>query len=276
MSMFAATYVRTRSTPGSAASDITRWRKPWLPWIWMTIASVLLGGSVLARSLQDQRFATRRTWGTTPPFRLKDLPTKLEGWKVEEKGETQLDPQIARVAGAADHVVRRYVDEQTGVALTVLILFGRGDALSVHSPEACYPLAGYAPAGEPFEFPVTIKDNDVSSTARFRSVAYYKPGGLKSDRQETVFGFRHAGEWIPEAASRWKQFRHDPVMFKIHIQRPIIETERRQVNNPALAFLGVFLPQFEKQLADSQAKGNGPPTPAPPATRALDGQAGSG
>ena len=98
--------------------------------------------------------------------------------------------------------------------------------------------------------------------AQFRSVAFVKLGGLKPDRQETCFAFRHAGAWVPEAASRWKQFRHDPVMFKIQIQRPIVEMERRGVKNPTQTFLNVFLPEFERQLAASQIQETIAPAPA--------------
>jgi Protein of unknown function (DUF3485) len=268
MSVFYETQTETLETPSHSVSHHRT--SPGLPWVWMTMACVLLGGSVLARTWQDQRFADRQRWSTTPPFPLKDLPTALEGWKFQEGGETHLDPHIARVAGASDHIVRSYFDDQTGVVLNVLVLYGRAEALCAHTPEACYPPAGYHPSGDTFEFGINDEATPALGTpAVFRSVVYVKGGGLRPDRQEICYAFRYGSQWIPDAASRWKLFRHDPAMFRIQIERPVAEMERRDLNkyNPTRQFLEVFLPEFEKQLAASRSKGTASaPRPDGPAT----------
>jgi hypothetical protein len=38
-------------------------------------------------------------------------------------------------------------------------------------------------------------------------------------------------------------------MFKVHLERPVTEGERRDVGNPSEAFLKLLLPEIERRLA---------------------------
>ena len=79
---------------------------------------------------------------------MKDLPQTLGDWRRQEGSEIKLDPEIARIAGSTDHVIRTYSNATTGQSLSVLILFGPAQIVYGHRPEICYPSAGYGPVEE--------------------------------------------------------------------------------------------------------------------------------
>src|SRR6478752_2231905 len=78
------------------------------PWSWMVITCVLLGISGGIRTWRERQFQTIEREGSACPFPLKELPYVMGNWKAIEGSETQLDPEIARIAGSSDHVIRSY------------------------------------------------------------------------------------------------------------------------------------------------------------------------
>ena len=70
-------------------------------------------------------------------------PGPLGTWQASEDSDVQLDPEVARIAGSSDHIVRTYLDEKTGEQASALVLYGLAAAVFGHTPDVCYPAAGY-------------------------------------------------------------------------------------------------------------------------------------
>ena len=47
------------------------------------------------------------------------------------------------MAGSSDTIVRNYVNQKTGDAMSGLVLYGASHKVFAHTPEICYPAAGY-------------------------------------------------------------------------------------------------------------------------------------
>jgi hypothetical protein len=212
----------------------------------MTLASVMLGASGGVRAWQDARFATKLSRVEAPPFPLRELPKTLGDWRVRAGGETSLDPEVARIAGSTDHVIRTYVNARTGVSLNVLVLFGPAQFVFGHLPEVCYPAVGYARVGEPLLRTIA---SGSGPAAEFRSEVYIKKRDARSRREEVYSGFHQGGRWSPDPLRFWKNFRHNPSMFKVQIQRSVTEAEHRELNNPTEQFLALLLPELERRIA---------------------------
>jgi hypothetical protein len=216
----------------------------------MTLACVLLGASGGVRAWQDHRFSTMLHQTEAPPFPLKELPKTLgdNEWRAQDGGEQSLDPEVARIAGCSDSVIRSYRNTRTGVSVTVLILFGPAQAVYGHTPEVCYPSAGYqlvAPA-----LPRTVACGN-RPAAGFRSEVFARQRDQRHRREEVYYSFRHGDRWSPDPFQNWKDFRHHPSMFKVQVQRPIAESEQRELNNPTEHFLALLLPEIERRLAQA-------------------------
>jgi hypothetical protein len=250
MSIPASTSDLSASPPDSPPAPRSRGRLASSPWVWMTLACVLLGASGGVRAWQDYRFATVESEGKNCPFPLKDLPKTLgNDWHLEDGGESNLDPKVAQVAGCTDSLIRTYRNATTGVSVTALILFGPGKTLAGHTPEICYPSAGYRMVADPS---VRAVASSPGPATEFRSEVFARDQGQRIWREEVYYSFRHGDRWSPDGQRFWKEFRHRPAMLKVQVQRTVSDHERRDVNNPTEDFLALLMPEIERRVALAQ------------------------
>ena len=170
----------------------------------------------------------------------------LGTWRGES---VALDPKIARGAGATDIITRRYVDQRTGAAVDVIVLYGIPTEVYQHSPEVCYPSAGFERIEGPGRRTITAGRLE----APFFSLVYSKGEGGQAGLHEVYYAWRYNGRWLTETGP-YKQFERIPGMYKVQLDRVISERERRDVGNPCEAFLEVLLPELEGRLAAAVAR----------------------
>jgi hypothetical protein len=227
------------------------------PWVWMALACTLLIASGLVRGWQDGRFEAARNTAVAPTFPLRELPGRLtivdprtgtaSLWRQAKGGDEALDPQVARIAGSKDSLVRNYVEEQTGVTLTLLVLYGQAERVSAHTAEVCYPAIGFEQADDLIDHRIRFGAED-NPPAEFRSTAFARRANTL-ERVEVYYSFRQQGRWSPHVEGNWKALSVDPALFKVQIQRRLADQERRHLNNPSEQFLAALLPELEKRIA---------------------------
>src|SRR4051812_14378566 len=110
--------------------------------ILISTAIVLLGGSV--RGVWTHR------WASDPDLemastRLDRVPMTIGDWTGQSVEYNEKDFSRAGIEGG---LLRRYVNRRNGDAVTLLIVCGRPGPISVHTPEVCYPAAGYVVLGD--------------------------------------------------------------------------------------------------------------------------------
>ena len=245
-------------TPGVAIATREQLGSLWT-WIWMGLACALLLISGAVRFWEDRTFRAIQIQTINPLFPLKSVDETVGRWEAKESRESVLDPEIARVAGSSDSLIRTYVDKKTGVSVVVLVLYGRAGPVTAHTPEVCYTSQGYDQL-ETFDLDLPGRDQ---GTSRFRSLVFTKKGGREGSQQEVFYAFRSEGRWSPVVEGRWKALETSPPVFKIMVQRRLADRERRNVNNPCIQFLTEMLPALERRIrAAEQARVN-PLAPAP-------------
>lgn len=226
----------------------------WWPWVWAVLACLMVGASGVVRAWQDQRFEAMRTATVAPSFPLASLPSMVGPWRSRGGSDSGLDPRIARIAGSTDSLTRTYVDDRTGVTLEVLVLYGRGELLSQHTPEVCYPALGYLASDSPafHQVPLNWAGGPVSPTPApvFRALLYERRG-KSLERQEVYCAFRQQGRWLPDVDGNWKTLSLEPGLYKVQVQRRVADQERRvlDVSNPTAEFLSLFIPAIERRIA---------------------------
>src|SRR3954454_15785631 len=136
------------------------------PWAWMAVTCLLLGLSGGIRFWREWQFATIAAQGQSSPFPLAGLPWTMGTWQAREGSEAQLDPQIARIAGASDHIARDYDDRKTGERASALILYGPGTTVTFHTPDVCYPATGHRPVRGPIDRTIAVPG--VKAPVRYR------------------------------------------------------------------------------------------------------------
>jgi uncharacterized protein DUF3485 len=175
---------------------------------------------------------------------------KLGPWQVPDQREEALDPEIVRVTGCVDYIKRHYVNEQTGVGVDVLILYGPTSV--AHRPDICYPGAGYTQVDGPRERTFTVPinkggDNSKDSgQALFWSLVFAKGEGGAVDRQQVFYALRYGGRWT--ARMDYKRIARLPGLYKIQLTRRVAEHERLDISNPCELFLEAMLPELERRI----------------------------
>ncbi|QDV39617.1 exosortase-associated EpsI family protein [Tautonia plasticadhaerens] len=224
------------------------------PWPWMILACAIVAASGAIRVNQESAFADAARSAEVAPFRMADLPPRLgEHW--EQIGEDQiLEEETLQIAGCADYVLRNYIDNRTGVALTVLVAFGPADRVFPHSPIVCFPANGFQSRGGPWRRQVDVGGSspDGDRKVGFSALVYGKPGGGVEELREVYYSYWHDGTWSPDQSQNL--FRHRPAMFKIQVERPVVPGEARGDGSPIEGFLQDLVPEVERRYAASQVE----------------------
>lgn len=210
---------------------------------WILIACVLLGLSGAVRHWRSLQFLALENQSKESPFPLKEIPHVLGTWRSLEGAEATLDPEIARIAGSSDHVIRSYIDDKTGEQVTVLLLYGPSQAVFAHTPEVCYPASGFTTVVPSREIQVPLEGS--ARTAAFREALYGKSRGGLTELSEVYYSFLNAGVWRSDMSGQWKQFRYHPGMFKIQIERHV-QTPRLG-DSPAKGLLSLLVHEIEER-----------------------------
>jgi hypothetical protein len=215
-------------------------------WGWIALVCVLVGLSGGIRYWRDYQFNSISHESEKSPFPLSEFPAVLGDWKVVEGSEVTLDPEIARISGSIDHLLRTYSNTLTGENCSVLILYGLAYRVWPHTPEVCYPAAGFRPVSSPEEsVRITTPDRSVEATFRKQQFAKLKSG--EAIMHEVYHAFRNAGQWEPDMEKNWKSFRYHPGMFKVQVQRQIYGTGDSESNVEQL--IGRIVQEIERRLA---------------------------
>jgi Protein of unknown function (DUF3485) len=216
------------------------------PWLWMAVACLLLGISGGIRFWREWQFAALAAVNNRSPFPLSDLPRMIGNWESKAGDDGKLDDKVARIAGSKDNMVRTYLDKKNDDKISALAIFGRSDTVFSHSPDVCYPSAGYQLVRGPVDREMTVPG--VKGTVRYRWAIYMKRIAGVGLYQETYHTFYFDGEWLADAADRWKSFRYHPSMFRVLLERNISGLSS-EAYRPSEELLGEFVKEISERVS---------------------------
>jgi uncharacterized protein DUF3485 len=225
------------------------------PWLWMGLACLLLGISGGIRFWREWQFAALAAGSDRPPFHLDDLPRTLGNWESEKSKDGELDEKVAVIAGSSDSIIRAYEDKKADGEVSALVLYGRADRVFAHSPDACYPSAGYQLVKGPMDREMSVPG--VKAPVRYRWSIYMKRIGGIGHYREVYHTFYFNGEWLPNASNRWKAFRYHPAMFRVLLERPMSGLSD-EVYGPCEELLGKLVREINDRMShdgDGSAEG---------------------
>ena len=188
-------------------------------------------------------------------FKLEDIPLTLGHWTGVKN---EMDKRIVAATGSDDIITRHYTDDSTGVGIDVIVLFGPSSDVFIHTPELCYPKAGFTSHAEPID--TTVNCNGIE--AKFRSVAYVHGDTGVRDIQDVYYSWRYNGHWTPMIGTP-KQLERIPGMYKVQISRRLLPRETRgDDRDPCESFLKVLIPDLESRITGESLASQLPaPTP---------------
>ncbi len=219
-----------------------------LEWRWIALICLLLVVSGVVRYVRDWQFQFISREHEVPLFPLSEFPKQLGSWRMKEGSDETLEPDIARIAGASDHLIRTYIDEKSGESAVVMIIYGLATKVFPHVPEVCYPANGFRLVRSPEDIVI-----DVPDTARqvpFRKQEFVQIKSGQRDSREVYHSFRNAGEWGIDQAKNWKIFRYRPGMFKVQVQHQGFSSGVKGENDSERLLLGMIVAEIERHVAD--------------------------
>jgi hypothetical protein len=174
--------------------------------------------------------------------RLAAVPTALGDWKGQDE---KLDDRQLTMAQVKAYVSRRYQHGTTGEKVTLLLVCGRPGAMAVHTPDVCYPGAGFEMTAPPVKYPAP---SGGGQTTEFWKAAFARPNSA-SGGLHVFWAWGTGGEWAAPDYPRLT-FAHRPALYKLYL---ISQTPgppgQLTPDDPALKLLEVLLPKLKDCLA---------------------------
>jgi len=185
-------------------------------------------------------------WGPAPALaalasRIETLPTTIGDWSVSATRE--LPPSELAMTGAVGSLSRVYTNPAKRLSVSVLLLSGLPGKISTHTPDACYPGAGYS-LGNPDK--VSRRYGNPEHTADFQTAVASRTGTNPSVLRLYWAWFSSKGWSSPEDA-RWS-FAAEPMLTKLYVVRETGGVVGDAKDDPGYQFLSDLLPELERIL----------------------------
>jgi len=183
--------------------------------------------------------------------RLSNIPLDNGPWRGEVS-QSPDDLQL-RAAGAINYLSRSYSDGKHD-PVSLFVLFGRPGLISAHTPDRCYPAAGFDPVGETTREHIDFETGD----AEFGVSNFTKTDSSGPQKLRVYWAYASEdGKWLAPGHLKWA-FGGSWGVYKIYVIVPVTEFESTVEQNRVVEFIRLFLPQLNHALFDAAAGGQAP------------------
>lgn len=229
--------------------------------VWRNVPLVLALVAIVAAGIVQGIWSDR--WGDAgadaallAPL-LDRLPITIQDWQSKPQ---EVDERQMKGAGAVGHLARVYRNVRTGDEVSLVIICGHMRNVCVHTPDRCYPAAGFEQLGEPMHAKIEAKGEQAKLfTTTFQKTG---PDGIQQVRVYWTWG--HDGRWD---APDWPREAYGGVraMYKLYLIASVAAEQARGGKSPALDFGRALLPALNPALFPTEDATSAPPAPSLPA-----------
>ncbi|MGD9644477.1 MAG: exosortase-associated EpsI family protein [Pirellulales bacterium] len=147
-------------------------------------------------------------------------------WHLE--GTSRLSPEIVKLLHSSGDISCRYLNEQTGAVVELVVLVGETGPLSTHSPEVCYSSREYQMVSEPQSQQV----NGPIAPADFLSMTLSSEG-FDGSLLRVWYAWNNGQQWLAPRNARIA-LRAEPFLYKVQISTYLtgLEDDRRPTEQP--------------------------------------------
>jgi hypothetical protein len=170
--------------------------------------------------------------------KFDSVPSVIGDWHGKH---FEVAPRERAMAGAVACLSRRYSNPSRGISVSVLLLGGLPGNISAHTPDVCYPGAGYT-----LNTPATFdyRAGPDKTLAGFRTALATR--GRASPSILRIFWSWNASKgWVAPDEPRWK-FASEPALCKLYVVRETGGAVVDPGSDPCNDFLSVFLPELDR------------------------------
>ena len=160
-------------------------------------------------------------------------------WHLKET--SRLGPEIAKLLHTSGDISCKYVNDQTGDMVDLVVLIGETGPLSTHSPEVCYSSREYQVVSEP----ESQKIESAAGPAEFLSMTL-SSDGLDGSLLRVWYAWHNGAQWLAPRNARIA-LRAEPFLYKIQIATYLtgLDDARQPGSRPADDKVGAAAKQAE-------------------------------
>ena len=231
----------------------------------VVLAAVLVAGVTVVQGLFTDRWSGRNV-----KAELKEASERLEArfpnrfgsWEYAQ--ELASDPKQLERAGAVGHISKLFRNRETGAKVSAFIVCATPHDASGHTPDRCYPGAGFEIAEAEHRQSIPLEDGRKAETF---TGTFRKTG--QTLRVFWTYGVD--GRWVAPQIARI-ELAGTSAVYKLYA---IIDETRLPGGESTVIcadFLSALLPEFDKAMFGLEAGSNAVPDGAkpPPAAAAAD------
>ena len=173
------------------------------------------------------------------------FPSRFGGWEFVQ--ELPSDPKQLERAGAVGHVSRLFANKETGAKVSVFIVCATPHDASGHTPDRCYPGAGFEIAEAEHRQSIPLEDGRMAETF---TGTFRKTG--QTLRVFWTYGVDR--RWIAPQIARI-ELAGTSAVYKLYA---IIDETRLPAGEATVVcadFLSALLPEFDDAMFGPQAAG---------------------
>jgi hypothetical protein len=185
-------------------------------------------------------------WGTFPELeiyakQLEEIPKDVGEWEGQDAAKS--DEKILKIAGAEGEMTRVYRNA-AGQEVRVSIICGRLQDVFYHTPDRCYPAAGFEMQGDPQPEVFEI-DN---TTAEFLTTTFLKSEPTGTHAERGYWSWSADGKWIAPKSPKL-EFAGQKALYKLYVFATIAPGSKiRASDEPSANFIRAFMPALERAL----------------------------
>ena len=172
--------------------------------------------------------------------RLAQVPRVVGDWQGTDQ---ELDARTIAVSELTGYVMRRYVNQRTGAAISMLLVCGKPGPTTQHTPEVCYVGAGFTATAAPVHASIDTKESALGDFW----LAHYTKGSPAPEALRIYWAWNATGTWQAAARPRF-DFAHHAALYKLYVVRQLPKADEPLADDPAAHFLEIFLPVLQHAL----------------------------
>jgi hypothetical protein len=205
-------------------------------------AVLLMGVSCYYQGMWSER------WGEFPELKiyadqLAEVPKKIGEWQGEDEGEA--DERIMKISGAAGQLTRVYTNA-AGEQVRVMIMCARFQDIFYHTPDRCYPAAGFEMQSEPQR---EVFDLPGGGEAQFFSTSFLKSEPTGTHGERGFWSWTSDGEWLAPTNAKL-EFAGARALYKLYVFGSLSANNREnnQDHDFCADFIRAFIPALNTAL----------------------------
>jgi hypothetical protein len=244
-----------------------------LTWSTMALACLLVVGVTVVQGMWTERWGRREDGGrlaVAAAVLERVFPERFGEWVFEQ--ELDSSAQELERAGAVGHVSKLYRNSRTNTRVSAFVVCAAPHDASGHTPDRCYPGAGFEIGESEHRHEVTLSDGSLAETftATFRkagqTLRIFWTYGVPEDEADTTGRFR----WIAPGIARIA-LSGEPAVYKVYAIIDQTKLTTSQATAECSDFLSTALSSLNEQLVAAK-RGETPGTPPVETIPATGGQ----